>query len=138
MSRKRAPVRDFRTAGFALDDESRRELSIKFPRVELDRTFEVFADKALANGWYYADWLAAFRNYIRNGAQYGGVKYKTAHADPAFDSLIERAKDLGFRMPHAVESVGSYRTALDAFDKQSAASAVQQFDFGGSIKRVPK
>ena len=116
-----------------LTDPIRRELSEKFPRVDLERTYELFRDKALANGWLYANWLAAFRNYIRNGKQYGGIEYKAAMSDPAFDRLIEKAKAIGFRMPYAKESAGGYRTELDNYDKASVSRG-----FADVLKRVPK
>lgn len=136
MPRKRAPVRGIEAAGFVLSDEIRRELAEKFPRVDLDKTYEIFKDKALANGWLYSSWIAAFRNYIRNGKQYGGVEYRAALVNPAFDQLIQRARAIGFRMPTSVESAGAYRTALDAYDKRTAKQSA--LELGAIIKRVGK
>jgi hypothetical protein len=133
---RKAPARGIDAAAFVLTKENRHELAEKFPRVDLDRTYEVFRDKALANGWLYSSWIAAFRNYIRNGKQYGGVEYKSAMINPAFDALIERARSLGFRMPHKSESAGAYRTALDVYDRQTAKQAA--FRLGDLIKRVHK
>jgi hypothetical protein len=133
---RKAPARGIEAARFALSDTLRRELSEKFPRVDLDRTFEVFRDKALAHGWLYSSWPAAFRNYIRNGKQYGGVEYKAGFADPKFDALLDKARAIGFRMPLPIESTGTYREALEAFDKKQVRQA--SLNLGNTIKRVPK
>lgn len=133
---RKAPVRGIEAAGFALTDPIRRELAEKFPRVDLDKTFEIFYDKALALGWLYSSWPAAFRNYLRNGAKYGGIEYKPGFADPKFDALIQRAKAIGFRMPTKIDSVGTYRQALDDFDKNQAKQAF--LNLGARIKGIPK
>lgn len=138
MPRARAQRRDIKAAGFALTDDNRRELSDQFPRVDIDQTFELFTDNALAKGWLYADWLAAFRNYIRNGAKYGGVAYVSRFQDPAWESLLKRAKDLGFREPMTHESPSTYRQFLDAYDHESAARGFRQLNLGDAIKRVDK
>jgi len=138
MARARAQRRDIKAAGFELTGESRRELSEKFPRVDLDKTFELFTDNALAKGWLYADWLAAFRNYIRNGAKYGGVEYRGAMHDPTFERLIEKAKAIGFRMPDPRESSGAYRTALEKYDASSAKRGMSHLGLGDVLKRVEK
>lgn len=136
MARRRAQTRDIDAAAFVLTDEIRLELAEKFPRVDLDKTYELFRDNALAKGWLYADWRAAFRNYIRNGAKYGGVEYRGALHDPAFERLIEKAKAIGFRMPGAKESSGAYRTALEHYDRVSADRAKDLF--GNVLKRIEK
>lgn len=134
MTPRRATGRGIKVAGFALDDNARRALSEKFPRVDLELTYEIFRDKALANGWLYVDWLAAFRNYIRNGKQYGGIVYKSGAENPAFDALIDQAKAINFRMPQKHESAGAYRTALNQFDKEST----KRSPLGKALRRFPK
>lgn len=134
---RKSPARGIEAAGFVLTDEIRRELRDKFPRVDLDRTYEIFKDKALANGWLYASWPAAFRNFIRNGPKYGGVEYLPGMQDPRFDHLIAKAKAIGFRMPNRIDSVSTYHQALEEFDKKSATKASVQLGLD-VLKRVPK
>lgn len=125
-------------AGFELDDKLRRWLDSKFPTIDPDETLELFTDKALAKGWMYADWPAAFRNYVRRDVknQWGGVAYKAGFSDPKFSELIVRARAIGFRMPNPrVDTVANYRQELEAFDKQQAARAHRQLDIGGVLKR---
>lgn len=133
---RKAPAKGIKAAGFALTDQLRSELSFKFPRIDLDKTFEIFYDKALAQGWLYSHWPAAFRNYLRNAQQYGGVEYKPGLHDPKFDHLIERARAVGFRMPRGIDSVGTYRQELDEFDKRQAKQS--PLKLGDIIKRIPK
>ena len=131
---RKAPAKGIDAAGLALSEEIRRELAAKFPRVDLDKTLEIFRDKALAHGWLYSNWLAAFRNYIRNGEKFGGVEYRPGFSDPKFDALIERAKSIGFRMPSRVDSVGTYRQALDEYDKRTARQS--SLNLGSVLKRI--
>ena len=121
---------DIEEAGFVLDEKLKGWLKAKFPTVDSDETYELFVDKALAKGWVYANWSAAFRNYVRNGNNYGGVAYKSGLSDPAFASLIQHAQAIGFRHPRPHETPGSYRTELQKFDRQSAGNR-----FGNVIKR---
>lgn len=136
MPRAKPQLVDIEAAGFALDDKLRAWLDEKFPTVDPDGTFELFQDKALAKGWVYANWPAAFRNYMRRARDWGGVAYKPGLHDPAFAALIQQARAIGFRMPTKLDSPGTYRTALQEFDKQQAASKLSLFT--GVIKRVPK
>ena len=136
MASRKPKLVDFEASGFVLDDKLRAWLDEKYPQVDPDGTYELFADKALAKGWVYANWSAAFRNYMRRAHEWGGVEYKPGLHDPAFGPLIQQARAVGFRMPNKVESPGTYRTALQAFDKQQAQSAASLFT--GVLKRVPK
>lgn len=136
MSKRKPNLVDFNEAGFVLDDKLRLWLEQKFPAVEADETLELFTDKARAKGWVYADWPAAFRNYIRNSGQYGGVAFKRG-LGPEFNGLIPRARAVGFRMPQRHETASAYRSALDTFDKQQASSSMRGL-VAGVIKRVPK
>lgn len=136
MPRAKPKLVDFNAAGFALDDRLRRWLDERFPTVDADETFELFRDKALAKGWVYADWAAAFRNYIRRGREWGGIAFKPGLHDPAFAPLIQEARAIGFRMPTKLETPGTYRTALREYDKNSAAR--QASLLGNAIRRIPK
>lgn len=136
MPRARPQLVDIEKSGFCLDDKLRAWLAEKFPTVDAEATFELFTDKALAKGWIYANWPAAFRNYVRRGKEFGGVAYRDGLSDPAFAGLIEQAKAIGFRMPHRHESAGVYRTELQKADKQQARQAGLRF--GQILKRVEK
>lgn len=141
MPRRKPNLVSINEAGFELDDKLRLWLSEKFPTIDPEETLELFTDKALAKGWMYADWPAAFRNYVRRDVknQWGGVAYKAGFSDPKFGELIERARALGFRMPNPrTDTVASYRQALDAFDKTQASRSTRQLDLSGVVKRFGK
>lgn len=130
--KKRPELVDIDTAEFRLDDSLRSWLAEKFPTVDADATVELFRDKALAKGWVYASWPAAFRNYIRRGKEWGGVVYRSGLEDPAFGALIQHARAVGFRMPQKLETANGYRTALNEFDKRSTPRVLP---FGAGLKR---
>lgn len=138
MPRGKPKLTDVESSGFALDDGIRHWIAEKFPRVDPDATLELFIDKALAKGWQYANWPAAFRNYVRNGEKYGGLALRKGMADPAFDPLMQEAKAIGFRMPMRLESAGAYRTALREFDKVSCKRAANALKLGLAVKRVER
>jgi len=139
MAKRRPEPVSFDESGFVLDADLRAWLADKFPTVDPDGTYELFVDKALAKGWLYVSWPAAFRNYIRKGREHpdwGGIAYQSGMTDPAFAQLVIEAKAVGFRLPHKHESAGAYRTALKEYDR---ATASRQVSFiGTAIKRVPK
>ncbi len=124
-------------ARFALNDNLRAWLNDRYPTINQDATLELFTDKALAKGWVYADWSAAFRNYMRRSNEWGGVEYKTGLKEPAFDHLIKHAKAIGFRLPNKLDTASSYRDALNEFDKHAAAKQFKLLS-GLHIKRIPK
>ena len=124
---------DIETAGFELDDSLTNWLIREYPTIDAAKTYELFYDKALARGWVYANWKAAFRNYMRRSNEFGGVVFAQ---DPAFAPLIKLAKDIQFRMPHDHESVGVYRTALKEFDKTSVKKQASMF--GNVVRRFPQ
>lgn len=128
MATRKRKLVDFDASRLSLNKSLLSWLASRYPTVDPIATFEIFTDKARALGWIYADWHAAFRNYIRNGEKFGGVVHHTA---PEFVPLIQHAKAIGFRMPHKHESSGVYRTALNSFDKNAA----QQLSLGQTIKR---
>lgn len=137
MPKRKPNLVSINDAGFELDDKLRSWLGERFPTIDPEETVELFTDKALAKGWMYADWPAAFRNYVRRDVKngWGGVAYKAGVSDPRFDALIKRARAVGFREPHKHESVGVYRTELERFDKAQAAKATRQLSLGGVVKR---
>jgi len=124
---------DIETAGFELNDAIRNWLIGEYPTIDAEKTYELFYDKALAKGWVYANWSAAFRNYCRRHEEFGGVVFAQ---DPAFAALIKWAKDIDFRMPHDHESVGVYRTALKEFDAKQAVKQASMFS--NVIRRFPQ
>ncbi len=124
---------DFESSGFVLTDALRNWLVSEYPTIDADKTYELFCDHALAKGWVYASWSAAFRNYIRRAKEYGGVVYAY---DPAFVPLLKWASDIDFRKPHEGESVGVYRTKLKEFDAELAVKQKGMFD--NVIRRFPK
>ena len=124
---------DLETAGFVLDDSITNWLIREYPTIDAEKTYELFCDKALAKGWVYANWKAAFRNYIRRADEFGGVVFAQ---DPAFSTLIKWANDINFRMPHEHESVGVYRTALKEYDKTLATKQASMF--GNVVRRFPQ
>jgi hypothetical protein len=135
---KRAPAKITITAArFALDDKLRDWLDDRYPTIDQDVTLELFTDKALAKGWVYADWSAAFRNYMRRSKEWGGVEYKTGLDDPAYSHLIQHAKAIGFRMPNKLDTAYSYRDSLNEYDKTQATKQAALLP-GLTIKRIPK
>lgn len=107
----------------------------KYPTMDVDETFELFSDNALSHDKVFADWAAAFRTWLRNGAKYGGLVFKQGLADPKFAALIQRARGIGFRDPLPSESPGVYRTALDNYDRESARTGVARI--ATAIRRIP-
>lgn len=89
-------------------------LAQKCPTVDVDETIELFKDNAAAKAWAYRDWQAAFRNYVRNGAKYGGVIYKNGREhDPRWQPILHEARKYGFREPGENEPPNGYRTAFE-------------------------
>jgi hypothetical protein len=101
--------------------------------VDVEETYAVFVDKALAKGWRYRDWQAAFRNYIRGAARYGGVVYKNDREHDPRWSIIHQARKEGFREPAPHETPQSYKSALEFWRTQPRTNVV---DFARVLKRV--
>ena len=107
----------------------------KHSLVDVEETYAVFVDKALAKGWKYRDWNAAFRNYIRAGQMYGGVIYKAGRDhDERWRSLLAQARKELFREPSPAESPQAYKTALEFYRTQPRTNVI---DFAKVVKRVP-
>jgi hypothetical protein len=137
MAKRTAQYRSIEQSRFIVDDQLRAWTKEHFPTIDVDATYELFKDKALAAAWAYADWRAAWRNYLRNSKQYGGVVYVGGLEDPAFHMLIVEARTLGFRDPRRLETAASYRTALRAWrDSGSQDAAVRQRVLS-VIRRIP-
>lgn len=81
------------------------------PAINVEETRLWFEEKARAGDWRYKCWQAAFRNYIRNSARYGGVVYKQSF-DPRWADLLADAAKEGFRKPWLMESYPAYETAF--------------------------
>ncbi len=110
----------------------------KFPAVDVPETLDVFRDKALARGWIYRDWQAAWRNYCRNGAQYGGLVYRQGRAaDPRWAPALAEAAPYGFREPLPHETPAGYTSAFRAWkDAQKRAPAA--LDVRGVIRTIDR
>ena len=121
---------DFRLTGKTL-----AWLAEKNPTVDVEETLERFIDKAAAKGWRYRDWQAAFRNYVRNGKQYGGVTYKGGmEHDPRWIAVLAEARKFGFRDPQKLETPAVYKTAFEMWKREPKPSNV--LPLRGVLKRV--
>jgi len=104
-------------AGYQLNDVMRGHIAHNFPNIDAEGTFELFRDNCLAHDRIYANWDAAFRNWLRKPADWGGFKYKDGmDGDPSWRQLIIEARAIGFREPRTpMESTAMYRQALKQF-----------------------
>ena len=140
MPKRTRNYKSITTAGFKLDDSLRKWCESHYPAIDPDPTFEVFKDKALAGAWIYASWSAAFRNYLRNAKQYGGVVYRSGLDDPIWSQLILEARGLGFRDPDVtVDSPSSYRAELRQFTppiQRTLTDGARSVDLSTILKRV--
>lgn len=123
--------------GFEPDAKLREWTSENFPAIDIDATFEVFRDKALAADWVYASWGAAWRNYLRNSKKYEGVVYKRGLDDPKMQLVLHEARKVGFRDPSPVENVSTYRSALERFKANPPQPHLRGLDISALVKRVP-
>ena len=57
-----------------LPDDWREDLEAKYPTLNLDEEFERFVSWHQAKGTVYADWKAAFRNWLTNALRYAAQK----------------------------------------------------------------
>ena len=118
---------------FVLNAGTLSWIAAKHPSVDVEETYAVFVDKALAKGWRYRDWNAAFRNYIRSGKMYGGVIYRNDREHDPRWSVIHTARKDGFRDPEPHETPQSYATAYAQFRITPRSNVV---DFARAVKRV--
>ena len=106
--------------GFALTPATEEFMVEEFATIDIERTLKIFRDKAEAGGWMYTNWQAAFRNYVRNGKQYGGVEFRAGKVqDPRWQPILHEARKYGFREPTAYESPQGYKTAFDLWKTSS-------------------
>lgn len=140
MAKRTRNYKSIQTSGFKLDAGLRKWCDSHFPAIDPDPTFEVFKDKALAGAWVYASWSAAFRNYLRNAKQYGGVVYYSGLDDPIWSQLIVEARVVGFRDPDiTVDSPSSYRSELRRFTppiQKTLTDGARSVDLSNILKRV--
>ena len=72
-----------------LPDDWREDLEAKYPTLNLDEEFERFVSWHQAKGTVYADWKAAFRNWLTNAIRYAAQKAANntngGHRGPAID-----------------------------------------------------
>lgn len=117
MPKRTKNYTDIEEAGYELDDRMRDYMAERFPDMDPAGTFELFRDNCLANDRIYASWPAAFRNYLRKPADWGGFAYKAGmESDPTWRQLIIEARAIGFREPRLpMESASQYRQALRAY-----------------------
>ncbi len=114
MPKRTANYTDIEESGYQIDDRMRSYMEEKYPDLDPYPTFELFRDNCLANDRIYASWPAAFRNYLRKPADWGGFVYKAGmEGDPAWRQLIIEADAIGFRRPRTpIETAAQYRKAL--------------------------
>lgn len=79
---------------------------------DLDVHLEHFRDKATANGYQYADWMAAFRNAVRD--DWAGLRKKPAGVTTPPDFPVSRLSQAGEQQ----------RRNLEAWLQQDTAEAV--------------
>lgn len=121
MPKRTKNYTDIEEAGYELDDSMIAYMAERFPDMDPVGTFELFKDNCLANDRIYSSWPAAFRNYLRKPADWGGFAYKIGMAgDPTWRQLIIEARAVGFRQPHTpIESASAYRQALRSYEPPS-------------------
>lgn len=138
MPKRTSNYKDFDEAGYTLSDRMRDYMAERYPDMEPEGTFELFADNCLANDRIYANWDAAFRNYLRKPADWGGFVFREGMADPSWRQLIIEAKALGFRKPHLpIESADQYRRELRAFEPETDMLG-GRLDASKILKSIPK
>lgn len=118
MPKRTKNYTDIEEAGYELDERMREYMDKQYPNLAPDATFELFRDNCLANDRIYASWPAAFRNYLRKPADWGGFVYKAGmDGDPTWRQLLIEARAIGFREPRTpVETAAQYRQALREFE----------------------
>lgn len=117
MPKRTKNYKSIEEAGYEPDDSMLAYVNDKYPNIDPAGTFELFRDNCLANDRVYASWPAAFRNWLRKPADWGGHAFKAGmENDPSWRQLIIEARALGFREPRVpIESPSMYRQALKEF-----------------------
>lgn len=121
---------------FQLTEKTVARVLRDFPTVDLEKTLEKFVLNSEAKGWMYRNWQSAFVNYVDNGAQYGGVFYKTGRAaDPRWLPVLSEVKPYGFRDPLAHETPSSYRTSFENWKREDKRNA-PAIDFSSALRAI--
>ena len=117
MPKRTKNYTDIEESGYQLDDSMIEYMTERYPDMAPAETFELFRDNCLANDRIYSSWPAAFRNYLRKPADWGGFAYKQGmEGDPTWRQLIIEARAIGFRAPRLpIESASVYRSELRSF-----------------------
>ena len=136
MAKRTKNLKPLDDAGFVISDRMRQYVAERYPDLDVDGTYELFCDKALANDWVYANWDAAFRNYLRNPREWGGFAYRDGLDDPKWRPLILMAREQGFRDPHLpAETPEQYRSAMKNW---KPPADLLGHDLGNVLKKVPR
>ena len=139
MAKRTKNYKGIEEAGYELSDRMRAYVDEQYPNIDADATFELFRDNCLAHDRIYASWDAAFRNWLRKPADWGGFAFKKGmENDPSWRQLIIEARALGFRMPRTpMESPSMYRQALKNFtpDVDMLGGRINVTDI---LKRIPR
>lgn len=126
---------------FALTEKTITWVSEKYPTVQIDETLERFIEKALADGWMYADWQSGFRTCVRKGVDNGWnsiVRFKKGRAqDPKWIPILSEASPYGFREPLPHETPDTYRTQFN-FWKDDQKRKAPVLDFGAALRGFGK
>lgn len=73
--RKKKPLTPWDDQAITLNDAFRDAAKKKgLNNGQVESTFAAFRDKALSKAWEYADWIAAWRNFIDNQITWGNIK----------------------------------------------------------------
>ena len=117
MPRRTTNYTGIEESGWRIDDAMLAYMDRKYPNIDPEETYELFRDNCLANDRIYASWPAAFRNWLRNPADWGGFAFKEGmENDPSWRQLIIEARAMGFREPrNPFESPQMYRQAMKAY-----------------------
>lgn len=143
MAKRSAPMMTI-PEDFVLTEKTVAWVQEKYPTVNIDGTLERFVDSSHAHGRMYADWQAAFKNWVRKAIEnkWDGVEYKQGRAqDPRWMPILNEVRPYGFRMPLPHETPGSYRTEFENWKrKQEVGKPVYDrapvIDFGNLLKKV--
>lgn len=121
---------------FQLTEKTVARVLRDHPMLDVEKTLEKFILNAEAKGWMYRNWQSAFVNYVDNGAQYGGVFYKTGRAaDPRWLPILAEAKPYGFRDPYPHDTPATYRTDFEMW-KRAEKRSVPVIDFSSALKAI--
>ena len=123
---------------FQLTEKTFARVERDYPTIDIQKTLNKFVLNAEAKGWMYRNWQLAFVNYCDNGAQYGGVFYKSGRAaDPLWIPILTEAKPYGFRDPYPHDTPSSYRTDFNLWkSREKKSTPPGTIDFAGALKKL--